>query len=246
FFRTPNLMALRELALRRVADRVEAAARALPAARGRGRFAGDRILGAIGPDEPGGPLVRGGKRMAGGLDAGVWGGVVWSPALQRLSEAERDRRIDLLRLAESLGAETVTLDGPSAAATLIEYAQTRNATRVIVGAPKRMGWRAWLRSSTPAQLIKNAHGFDVIMIAAATDPAATRRSSTSSTQMSAAPVPIRWDRYTWAVLTSALCTAVAFIIYPRFELSNLVMVYLLGVTIAGLRLGRGPSLLTSI
>src|SRR5262249_15128053 len=68
FFRTPNLMALRELALRRVADRVEAAARALPAARGRGRFAGDRILVAIGPDEQADQLVRAGKRMADALD----------------------------------------------------------------------------------------------------------------------------------------------------------------------------------
>ena len=67
---------------------------------------------------------------------------VETPELLRLSEPERNRRIDLLRLAESLGAETVTLDGPTAAAALLEYAQTRNATRVIVGAPKRRGWRA--------------------------------------------------------------------------------------------------------
>jgi two-component system sensor histidine kinase KdpD len=245
FFRTPNLMALRELALRKVADRVEAAARALPATRGRGRFAGDRILVAVGPDEQAEQLVRAGKRMSDALDAG-WSVVyVETPALLRLSEAERNRRIDLLRLAESLGAETVTLDGPSAAATLIEYAQTRNATRVIVGAPKRKGWRAWLRTSTPAQLIKSTRGFDVITIAPA-DQTTSRRRASSTSEMGGAPVPIRWDRYAWAVLTTAACTAVAFVMYPRFELSNLVMVFLLGVTIAGLRLGRGPSLLTSL
>jgi len=81
---------------------------------------------------------------------------VETPALLRLSEAERNRRIDVLRLAESLGAETVTLDGPTAAATLLEYAQMRNATRVIVGAPKRRGWRAWLRPSTSTQLPSHA------------------------------------------------------------------------------------------
>ncbi len=69
FFRTPNLMALRELALRRVADRVEAAARALPANRGRGRFANDRILVAVGPGEQAEQLMRAGKRMADALDA---------------------------------------------------------------------------------------------------------------------------------------------------------------------------------
>src|SRR6185312_7334980 len=57
--------------------------------------------------------------------------------------------------------------------------------------------------------------------------------------------PIPWDRYGWAVLTTAVCTGIAFALYPHFELSNLVMVYLLGVTIAGLRLGRMPSLLTA-
>jgi two-component system, OmpR family, sensor histidine kinase KdpD len=245
FFRTPNLMALRELALRRVADRVEAAARALPANRGRGRFAGDRILVAIGPDEQAEQLVRAGKRMADALDAGWVVVYVETPALLRLSEEERNRRIDLLRLAESLGAETVTLDGPSAAATLIEYAQTRNATRVIVGSPKRRGWRSWLQPSTPAQLIKQAQGFDVITIAA-TNQSTARQGFSLGAGVTGPPAAIRWDRFVWAVVTTAVCTAVAFVMYPRFDLSNLVMVYLLGVTIAGLRLGRGPSLLTSL
>jgi two-component system, OmpR family, sensor histidine kinase KdpD len=245
FFRTPNLMALRELALRRVADRVEAAARALPSNRGRGRLASDRVLVAIGPDEQAEQLVRAGKRIADALDAGWTVVYVETPALLRLSEAERDRRIDLLRLAESLGAETVTLDGPSAAATLIEYAQTRRATRVIVGSPKRKGWLSWLLASTPAQLIKHARGFDVFTIAAP-DQTTPRRSPSSTAGVNGAPTPIRWDRYAWAVFTTAVCTAIAFILYPRFELSNLVMLYLLGVTIAGLRLGRGPSLLTSL
>ncbi|MDB6162545.1 MAG: Osmosensitive channel His kinase sensor [Gammaproteobacteria bacterium] len=245
FFRTPNLMALRELALRRVADRVEAAARALTATRGRGRLAGDRVLVAIGPDEQAEQLVRAGKRIADALDAGWTVVYVETPALLRLSETERDRRIDLLRLAESLGAETVTLDGPSAAATLIEYAQTRNATRVIVGSPKRSGWRSWLQSSTPVQLVQHARDFDVITIAVP-DQATPRRSPSSSAGVNGTPTPIRWDRYAWAVFTTAVCTAIAFVLYPRFELSSLVMLYLLGVTIAGLRLGRGPSLLTSL
>ncbi|HUI59218.1 MAG TPA: universal stress protein, partial [Steroidobacteraceae bacterium] len=235
FFRTPNLMALRELALRRVADRVEAAARALPTDRRRGRLAGDRILAAIGPDQQAEQIVRAAKRLADALDAGWTVVYVETPALLRLSEAERDRRIDLLRLAESLGAETVTLDGPSPAATLIEYARTRNATRVLVGEPKRKGWRAWLRSSTPTQLIKQMQNFDVITIAS-TDRIARRHRFASVTGAGNGTAAIRWDRYAWAALTTAICTAVAFVMYPRFELSNIVMVYLLGVTIAGLRL----------
>jgi len=88
---------------------------------------GDRVLVAVGPDEQAEQLVRSGKRMADALDAAWTVVYVETPELLRLSDAERNRRIDVLRLAESLGAETVTLDGPSAAAVLLEYAQTRNA-----------------------------------------------------------------------------------------------------------------------
>ena len=102
--------------------------------------------------------MRSGKRIADALDAEWIVVYVETPALLRLSEAERNRRISVLRLAESLGAETVTLDGPSAAATLAEYAHVRNATRVIVGAPKRRGWRAWLRASTSTELVRRARG----------------------------------------------------------------------------------------
>ena len=244
FFRTPNLMALRELALRRVADRVEAAARALPVDRTRARLASDRIMVAVGPDEQAEQLVRAGKRLADALDSEWTVVYVETPALLRLSEAQRNRRIDVLRLAESLGAETVTLDGPTAAATLLEYAQTRNATRVIVGAPKRRGWRAWLRPSTSTQLLRHARGFDLTAIALPEQAESQRAPRSRATVADSSP--IRWPRYGWALVTTLLCSAVAFGLYPRFELANLVMVYLLGVTVAGLRFGRGPAVMTAI
>ena len=81
---------------------------------------------------------------------------------------------------------------------------------------------------------------------AAPDQSTPPRGSTPSIVMTGAADPIKWDLYGWAVVVTALCTAVAFVMYPRFELSNIVMVYLLGVTVAGLRLGRAPSLLTSV
>ena len=254
FFRKQNLMALREIALRRVADRVEAAARALQPERSRGRIAGDRVIVAVGPDAQAEQLVRAGKRMADALDADWTVVFVETPALLRLSEAQRNRRIDVLRLAESLGAETVTLDGPTAAAALIEYARTRHATRLVVGAPKRRGWRAWLRPSTATQLLHQARGFDVIVIAPADHPARAPAPPTRAqpdAQPVAEPAAVRWDRYGWGVATSAICTLGALALYPHLELSNvammnIAMIYLLGVTIAGLRLGRGPSALTAV
>ena len=247
FFRKSNLMALREIALRRVADRVEAASRALQPERTRARIAGDRLIVAVGPDAQAEQLVRAGKRMADALDASWTVVYVETLRLTRLSDADRNRRIDVLRLAESLGSETVTLDGPSAAATLIEYAQTRGATRVLVGAPKRRGWRAWLRPSTATQLLHQARGFDVVIIAPAdTSSPARRLPASPGVTQEAPPRPVSWDRYGWGVGISAACTLLTFVMYPHFELSNLAMVYLLGVTVAGLRLGRGPSALTAV
>jgi len=244
FFRKQNLMALREIALRRVADRVEAASRELPPDRAQARGARDRVLVAVGPDEQAEQLVRAGKRMADALDAEWTVVYVETPSLLRLSDSQRNRRIDVLRLAESLGGETVTLDGPSAAATLLEYAQTRHATRVIVGAPKRRGWHAWLRPSTATELARRARGFDVVLIAASPrpPPPAPLPDARQPAHVSA----VRWDRYAWAATITVLCTLLAAAMYPHFDLSNLVMIYLLGVTVAGLRLGRGPSALTAV
>lgn len=250
FFRKQNLMALREIALRRVADRVEAAARELPAEDGRARIAGERLLVAVGPDDQAEQLVRTGKRTADALDARWTVVYVETPALLSLSEQQRNRRIDVLRLAESLGAETVTLDGPSAADAIAGYALTRSATRVIVGAPKRRGWRAWLRPSTATELTRRPRSFDVVVIAPSArrspPPAAAVSPSTGAAQAAGTGSGVRWQRYGWAVAITALATLVAFVIYRRLELSNLVMIYLLGVTVAGLKLGRGPSALTAV
>jgi two-component system, OmpR family, sensor histidine kinase KdpD len=245
FFRKSNLIALRELALRRMADRVDASARATTTMdrASRAWMARDRLLVAVGPDEQAEQLVRAGKRMADALDAAWFVVYVETPELLRLSQRERNRRIDILRLAESLGAETVTLDGPTAAETLIEYAHTRNATRVIVGAPKRRGWRALLRPSTATALTRKAKGFDVITIAP-TD--ALTRVSEPRADAPELAVPIDWDRYAWALATTAICTLIGFAMQSSFEPANIVMVYVLGATIASVRFGRGPAVLAAI
>jgi len=242
FFRRPNLMALRELALRRTADRVDAAARAYvgDARSSKPWLARDRFLIAIAPDDQAGQLVRIGKRFADALDAEWLVVSVETPALLKLGEHARNRRIEALRLAESLGAQTVTLDGSSAAATLAEYARLRNITRIVVGEPRRRGWRALLAPSTAAKLVRDGPGLDVSIIA--------RRESAIPAQ---APErtdarPVNWRRYWAAAFITLLCTGIAALMFPYFELTNLVMLYLLGATIAALRLGRGPASLTAV
>ncbi len=243
FFRTPNLLALRELALRRTADRVDAAAREYAGRErpSRPTLGRDRFLIAVAPDEQAEQLVRFGKRFADALDAEWIVVSVETPAQLRLGEAERNRRVDVLRLAESLGAEAVTLDGPSAASALVQYARVRNITRIVVGEPKRAGWRALLRPSTATALVRNAGGFDVSVIARQPNGQQPRPDATAL-----GPAEVRWNRYWAALAISAGCTGLAALMYPYFELTNLVMIYLLGATVAAMRLGRGPAALSAV
>ncbi len=246
FFKKSNLLALRELALRRMADRVDAAARsaAVSDRTSRAWMARDRVMVAIGPDAQAEQVVRGGKRIADALDAHWTVVYVETPALQRMPATERNRRIDLLRLAESLGAETVTIDGPSAAQALLEYARTRNVTRIVVGTPKRRGVRALFRRSTTLELVARARDFDVLTIGEGTfvGELATRQALAPEDVKQ----PVHWQRYVHAFAMTLVCTGIAFMMVPSFELVNVVMVYVLGATIAGVRLGRGPAVVTAV
>ena len=245
FFREPNLLALRELALRRTADRVDAAARTYSdqgSSASKPWLARDRFLIAVALDDQAEQLIRIGKRFADALDAEWIVVSVETPAMLKLDEATRNRRIDILRFAESLGAETVTLDGPSASTAVTEYARLRNITRIVVGEPRRFGWKSLLRPSTATKLVRAHGGFDVSVIARR-EPALR---GSSSRARSSGPREIRWGRYWAALAISAACTGLAAVMYPYFALTNLVMIYLLGATIAALRLGQGPAILAAI
>jgi two-component system sensor histidine kinase KdpD len=244
FFREPNLVALRELALRRTADRVDAAARAYDGKERTSKpwLARDRFLVAVAPDAQAEQLVRLGKRFADAMDAEWMVVSVETPAMLKLGERARNRRVDVLRLAESLGAETVTLDGPSAAAALSEYAGLRNVSRIVVGEPKRAGWRRLFRQSTAIQLMKARRGFDVSSIASR-EPSETGSASREDVADQRA---IPWSRYAAGLPISIACTALAAIMFPYLSLTDLVMVYLLGATVAALRLGRGPAAMVAV
>jgi two-component system sensor histidine kinase KdpD len=145
-------------------------------------------------------------------------------------------------LAESLGAETVTLDGPSAAAALREYATLRNVTRIVVGESKRAGWRFPFRESTAVQLMKARRGFDVTCVASREPP----EPPSASREGIADQREIPWSRYAAGLPISIACTALAAIMFPYFSLTDLVMVYLLGATVAAFCLGRGPAAMVAV
>ena len=251
FFRKGNLIALRELALRKTAERVDAAMDRYRATEGIGVpwAAGERILVGVGPRSDGETLVRAGKRLAAALHAEWIVVYVETPDLIRLPEAERDRRIAWLRLAETLGAETVTLGGPSAGAELVHYAQTRNVTRVLLGEPSRKGVARWLWPSTVDQVLAHIRGIDVTVVKTtetmriAKSPLLARSAAYLDTPPSGKR---RWPRYAWAGVGVAIATALGWVTTSVLNEPNIVMIYLLSITLIAWRYGRGPSVLAAI
>lgn len=253
FFRKGNLIALRELALRAAADRVDAEMREYRDEQGIHDTwaAGESLMVCVGPDAQAEKLVRAGKRMATALHARWLVIYVETPELLRLPEAERNRRIDVLRLAESLGAQSVTLDGPSAAEAVLEYARARNVNRILAGKPNRRGWRSWLRPSTTNQLVRHANDIDVYVVSgvdahpARLGPMLAR----SSAYLGLTPKTSGKSRgpgYAWAIASSAIGTAICWVLKAWFDLPNLIMIYLLGAAMVAARYGRGPAVASAI
>jgi len=251
FFRKGNLIALRELALRKTADRVDQAMREYRSEKSvRNAWAArERLLVAVGPDAQAERLVRAGKRLADGLDAEWLVVYVETPDLIRLSQSKRNRRIAILRLAVSLGAEAITLGGSSAATELLAYAHTRNATRLLIGRPNRPRWRRLLRASTAELLLAARSNIDVLVIGGQDAP---ERSAPAADDASVAPAVSgkrRWPRYALAVASTLVATALCWLAYryfPQLAQANLVMIYLLNNSLVAVYGGRRAAALSSV
>lgn len=240
FFRKGNLIALRELALRLTAQRVEGEMQAWRARHEVDRTwpVAERILVAVSPSRHSLRLVRGARRLAARLGA-EWIAVWVEPSSGRApTAAERERVWQTLRLAEQLGAEVVHLTGASVARELLKYARLRNVSKIVVGRPARPRWLELLIGSAREDLLRAAESIDVYVISgeAAEEPPRERRT--------VARGPRR--RYLWAALACAGTTGLGALLFGRVELTNLVMLYLLGVVAIALRWGRGPSILASV
>ena len=240
FFRPGNLIALRELALRKTAERVDAQMQRYRALHGIAETwpVAERILVAVSPGPTSGRLIRAARRMAELLRAEWLVVTVETPAEARLPEAERNRLWEALRLAESLGAETAVLSGERPAEEILDYARRRNVSKIVVGKPVHSRWRDLFVGSVCDELVRGSGGVDVYILSGDADeevPAIPPRRRESAARS-----------YFIAAGVIALCTAVCAGMAPHFSQTNLVMVYLLGVVAAAARLGRGPSALASV
>jgi len=239
FFRKGNLIALRELALRRTAERVDAQMRGYMREHGIRETwpAGERLLVCIGPNPAGARLVRAGKRMATSLKCDWVVLYVEAPG-QRISASDRDALVQNLQLAEELGAQTVTLSGLNPAEEVLAYARAHNATKIVVGKPTHAAWRDKLFGSMLDQLVRGSGDLDVYVITGDVEGEAVRRGP-----LVGRPSPIA--EYGRAALVVALSTVVSFPVFSSLSLTNVAMVFLLGVALVASRYGRGPTIFAS-
>nr|WP_150697830.1 two-component system sensor histidine kinase KdpD [Pandoraea terrae] len=251
FFRKGNLIALRELALRRTADRVDAQMREYRADQAIHHVweAKDRLLVCIGPDPEGDRLVRVSARLAASLKADLLAVYVETPALQKLSDAQREAILKTLRLAQEMGAETTTLSGTQVARVLLSYARSRNVSKLVIGKSRRSFLSRLTRRSVADDLTVHAEDVDVYVVGRGLgDSAKLPRRATGASMVSLefeTVPPSKSRRYLWAAASSAITTAIAAYLVRHFDLSNVIMLYLLGVVVVSVRYGRGPGILAS-
>lgn len=253
FFRKGNLIALRELALRRTADRVDAQMREYRADRSIQRIwqARERLLVCVGPGPEAPTLVRAAARLAASLKADWIAVYVETPRLQRLPDARRQRTLDALKLAAELGAETATLAGADAVAALIGYAKVRNVSKLVAGGSPKVGLVRRFARPFGEQLAERAGDVDLMLIrASASDEARAAPLDARARDWRDAFAQFGTHRspprhYAYAAAICAAITVVASVVSGRLDLTNLVMLYLLGVVFSAVRLGRGPGVLQS-
>ncbi|MEQ1502047.1 MAG: sensor histidine kinase KdpD [Myxococcota bacterium] len=233
FFRRGNLVALRELALRRAAERADADVLSFRRDAGIEEPwpAGERLLVAVGPAPQGADLIRAAARIAGRLHA-PW--IAASVEGSSQTDTARAQVAAHLTLAERLGAEAVVLRSERAVDELLAYARTRNVTRILVGRPTHSVWRDRLSGSFLDALVRSAQGIDVIVTTGEVAP---------PHRPPAAPLDRPTAREVAQVLLIVgVASAVGLVTRDLFDLADQAMIHLLAVVVAASRVGRAASM----
>jgi two-component system sensor histidine kinase KdpD len=248
YFSPGNLTALRELALRRTAERVDEQllthmqAHAIPGP----WAAGERILVCVSEDPRAAGLVRYAKRLADRLHAPFTALCVETRRSLQWNEEERDRVADTLRLAEALGGEAMTVPGAgrSIADDIVSFAQANNVTQIIIGKSARSRWFEILHGSVVHDLVRRSGNISVHVIAGdelARDPIPKK---TLRAAEGAAPFD-PWP-YVFALAAVAAALGVGELIQPLLGVENVDLVFLTAVVAVAVRYGLWPSLLTTV
>ncbi|HRZ07642.1 MAG TPA: hypothetical protein P5102_16150, partial [Candidatus Competibacteraceae bacterium] len=177
FFRKGNLIALRELALRRTADRVDDQMQSYQRQAGGVPSLREALLVCVGPGFGNDALVRAASRLASKLDCEWHALYVETPALQRLPDARRQAILTTLKLAQDFGAHTATLGAASIAPAIVEYARKHGLIRLVVGRSRHRRWRWFQPRSCVEQLARLAPELDLLALARDESPQRTLNSA---------------------------------------------------------------------
>ncbi|HEY7588372.1 MAG TPA: DUF4118 domain-containing protein [Thermoplasmata archaeon] len=240
FFQSGNLIALRQITLRRVAERLDEQMRdymeslAIP-----GPWpARERLLICVDPREQHGErLVRAGRRLADELYAEWETVLVGAPEAERASPQVRAQASAAIRLADRLGATVNTTPLPAEGRAIIEYARANNITRIIVAWPVGPRWREVLRPHLATEVIRLSGPIDVMVV---TDEAAT-----PGTIEKVLPRGVNYGGYLWGTLAVALASVLGELARPHVNVTALAMVFIMAVVLVASAKGLGPALFTS-
>jgi two-component system, OmpR family, sensor histidine kinase KdpD len=241
FFKPGNLMALRELSLRRAASRVDVQMRAYMESRSiTGPWpVAEKLLVCVSGSPYSERLIRTTRRLADEMKASWHTVYIETPGGNKHTRENREQVWRDLRQAESLGAQVATLSSTSVAEALISYAIKNNVTKIVVGKPAKPRWREFLRQPLVDQIIRLSGSIDVHVVSIAQEQGSIPKG------VPRAKIPIPWKGYLKSLVlvlgTSLVCEPAHLYLAP----TNLVMVYLLAVVLAAARLGRKPAILTA-
>ena len=244
FFKGPNLGALREITLRRTADRIHAHVETsrLASAGPRQTWATtETLLVCIGPSPTSAKVIRTSKRLAGSLNARWIAASVETSRASSPSSEQRTRLLENVRLAERLGAETATLSGEDIAEEIISYARAQNVTKIVIGKTAEPRLRRLLRGSVVDDLLELSSGIDVYVIQGAPDSTARVRRRRRLGR------PESSTGYLWALAAVVLAGLVAWIFKAvGLAETNQAIIFLLAVAVVASRFGLGPGITAAV
>ena len=247
FFSKGSLLALREIALRRTADVVEDEVQKYRLDKSIDAVwkTQEHLLCCIGPAHGSEHIVRSAARLAKQLDAKWTAVYVETPRLQRLAVAERGRILNVVSLAQALGAKTAILTGNDVCEAIVDYSGEHNIATVVVGRSKSRRFR--VKRSMSDQIANASESLDVIEIGRGGTDAGTQIEAPrfNPADVASSRVGEKRVRYVWTAAACALTTAVASAIHPSFELATIALLYMLTVVLLAVKWGRGPAILAA-
>jgi two-component system sensor histidine kinase KdpD len=239
FFKKPNLIALRELTLRRMADRINRQTQTAPldSKTTRSRPTTERLLVCVGPSPTSAAVIRSAKRFALAMRAEWIAVSVETPRTAEMSEKARLQLMKNLRQAEQLGAETATLGGERIIDEILDYAKTRNVTKIVVGKTNEPWWHP--RRSLVNELIRRSGDIDIYVIRGTEEPLEPTVPHVRKRT--------EWSGRLYALLIIAGVTVFNQIFrYIQQTEANLIMMYMLAIVFVAVQYGRGPAIWASV